>query len=125
MLSLPVRNSCLFEQNPKGPFQIFGSCRAGRRTENRFFRPAQQTNRPAQDVKILGPQVLLEIRGPSPILGQDETVFTFRVPVEMAGEAPTRIPGRAHPGQEGLEEFFALCGAGFHLQSDQEHSNIP
>ena len=122
MLCLLVRNLCLYEQTPQGPFQIFGSCRAGGRAAYRFRRSAQQTNGSAQNVKVLGPQVVLEIRGPFPVLCQDEMVFTLRVPVETAGEAPTCFPGRAHPGQKGLVQFFALCGAGLHFQSDQEHS---
>ena len=118
MLSLLNRNlggRSLFEQTPQGPFQIFGSCRTGRGTERRLRRPAQQTNRPAQNAKILGPQVVLKVRGPSPVLGQDEMVFTLRVLVEAAGQASACFPGRAHPGEKGLEEFFSFRGAGLHF----------
>ena len=69
--------------------------------------------------------MVLEIRGPFPVLGQDEMVLALRVSVETAGETSTCLPGRTHPGQKGLEEFFALRGAGRHFQSEQEHGYTP
>ncbi len=86
---------------------------------------AKQTNRPAEDVEILGMKVFLKIRGPSPVLRQDETVFALRVLIETAGQAATCFPGGAHPCQKGLEELFSLLGMGLHFQSHEEQGGSP